>query len=456
MAGSRRLFGTDGIRGTANSDPMTAETAMKLGQAAGLLFTRGAHRHRVLIGKDTRLSGYMIEPALVAGFIGAGMDVVLVGPLPTPAIAMLTHSLRADLGVMISASHNPFEDNGIKLFGPDGFKLSDGTEAEIEALMGSDLAGRLAQPSRLGRASRLEDAAGRYIEAAKASFPRGMRLDGLRLAVDCANGAAYKVAPAVLWELGAEVIEIGVQPDGFNINRGCGSTMPQLLCEEVRRSGAHLGMALDGDADRLILADETGAMVDGDQILALIARTWSESGRLVGGGVVATVMSNLGLERYLGGRGLRLERTKVGDRYVAERMRAGGFNVGGEQSGHMILSDYATTGDGLLAGLQVLAVLVEQGRPASEVMQVFTPMPQRLRNVRFTGPSPLQAATVRAAMRDAEAMLDGTGRLLIRESGTEPVIRVMAEGEDPALIERIVSELCVQIGSVGAAPADMA
>jgi len=357
---------------------------------------------------------------------------------------------------MISASHNPFEDNGIKLFGPDGFKLSDGTEAEIEALMGSDLAGRLAQPSRLGRASRLEDAAGRYIEAAKASFPRGMRLDGLRLAVDCANGAAYKVAPAVLWELGAEVIEIGVQPDGFNINRGCGSTMPQLLCEEVRRSGAHLGMALDGDADRLILADETGAMVDGDQILALIARTWSESGRLVGGGVVATVMSNLGLERYLGGRGLRLERTKVGDRYVAERMRAGGFNVGGEQSGHMILSDYATTGDGLLAGLQVLAVLVEQGRPASEVMQVFTPMPQRLRNVRFTGPSPLQAATVRAAMRDAEAMLDGTGRLLIRESGTEPVIRVMAEGEDPALIERIVSELCVQIGSVGAAPADMA
>jgi phosphoglucosamine mutase len=454
MTGSRRLFGTDGIRGKANVDPMTAETALRLGQAAGLLFTRGAHRHRVLIGKDTRLSGYMIEPALVAGFVGAGMDVVLVGPLPTPAIAMLTHSLRADLGVMISASHNPFEDNGIKLFGPDGFKLSDETEAAIEALMTSDLADRLAPPSRLGRASRLVDAAGRYIEAAKASFPRRLRLDGLRIVVDCANGAAYRVAPAVLWELGAEVIEIGVQPDGFNINRGCGSTMPELLCSEVRRTQAHLGMALDGDADRLILADETGAIVDGDQILALIARTWTRAGRLTGGGVVATVMSNLGLERFLGGEGLSLERTRVGDRYVAERMRAGGFNVGGEQSGHMILSDYATTGDGLLAALQVLAVLVEQDRPASEVMQVFTPLPQRLRSVHFAGgPSPLLAASVRAAVQDAEAMLTGSGRLLIRESGTEPVIRVMAEGEDSVLIDRIVGELCEQIASATVAQA---
>jgi phosphoglucosamine mutase len=453
MAGSRRLFGTDGIRGKANADPMTAETALKLGQAAGLLFSRGAHRPRVLIGKDTRLSGYMIEPALVAGFVGAGMDVVLVGPLPTPAIAMLTHSLRADLGVMISASHNPFEDNGIKLFGPDGFKLSDETEAAIEALMNSDLADRLAPPSRLGRASRLVDAAGRYIEAAKASFPRRLRLDGLRIVVDCANGAAYRVAPTVLWELGAEVIEIGVQPDGFNINRGCGSTMPELLSSEVCRTQAHLGMALDGDADRLILADETGAIVDGDQILALIARTWSEAGRLAGGGVVATVMSNLGLERFLARHGLSLERTRVGDRYVAERMRAGGFNVGGEQSGHMILSDYATTGDGLLAALQVLAVLRDRGRPASEVMRVFIPLPQRLSSVRFAGPSPLLAASVRAAVQDAEAMLNGSGRLLIRESGTEPVVRVMAEGEDPVLIDRIVGALCEEIAAAGVAEA---
>jgi phosphoglucosamine mutase len=446
MAPKRRLFGTDGIRGTANTDPMNAETALRLGQAAGLLFTRGAHRHRVVVGKDTRLSGYMIEPALVAGFIGSGMDVVLMGPLPTPAIAMLTRNLRADLGVMISASHNPFEDNGIKLFGPDGFKLSDDTEAEIEAMMAADLSGRLAAPARLGRASRMEDAGGRYIEAAKATFPRGMRLDGLRIVIDCANGAAYRVAPSVLWELGADVIRVGVDPDGFNINRDCGSTKPELLCGEVRRHGADLGLALDGDADRLIMCDEHGQLIDGDQILALIARSWADAGRLAGGGVVATVMSNLGLERFLQGRGLALHRTAVGDRYVVEKMRADGFNVGGEQSGHMILSDYATTGDGLLAALQVLAVLIEQGRPASEVCRVFTPLPQKLRNVRFSGASPLEAASIRSAIAAAEITLAGTGRLLIRKSGTEPLVRVMAEGEDEVLIGAIVDDLCAQIG----------
>jgi phosphoglucosamine mutase len=424
---------------------MTAEMALKLGQAAGLLFTRGAHRHRVVIGKDTRLSGYLIEPALVAGFIGAGMDVVLVGPLPTPAIAMLTRSLRADLGVMISASHNPFEDNGIKLFGPDGFKMSDATEFEIEAMMLADIGPRLAPPSRLGRAARLDDAAGRYIESAKATFPRGLRLDGLKIVVDCAHGAAYRVAPTVLWELGADVISVGVSPDGFNINRDCGSTVPGFLCGEVRRHGAHLGLALDGDADRLILSDETGKIVDGDQILALIARSWSDSGRLSGDGVVATVMSNLGLERFLQGRGLALHRTQVGDRYVVEKMRAEGLNIGGEQSGHMILSDYATTGDGLIAALQVLAVLVEDGRPASEVTRLFTPFPQRLRSVRFSGESPLHAPGVRAAIAEATARLDGSGRILIRESGTEPVVRVMAEAEDEGLVVRLVDELCERI-----------
>ncbi len=447
MSSTRRLFGTDGIRGTANTAPMTAEIALKLGQAAGLHFTKGAHRHRVVIGKDTRLSGYMIEPALVAGFIGAGMDVVLAGPLPTPGVAMLTRSLRADLGVVISASHNPFEDNGIKLFGPDGFKLSDDTEIEIEALMASDLSGRLAAPSKLGRASRLNDAAGRYIEAAKASFPRGLRLDGLRIVIDCANGAAYKVAPAVLWELGAEVIELGVKPDGFNINRGCGSTVPSFLSGEVVKHGAHLGLALDGDADRLILADETGQIVDGDQVLALIARSWHANGRLAGGGVVATVMSNLGLERFLGNLGLNLHRTQVGDRYVVELMRAGGFNLGGEQSGHMVLSDYATTGDGLLAALQVLAVLVESGEPASRACQMFRPFPQVLKSVRYHATSPLGDATVQAAIANAEAELAATGRLLIRKSGTEPLIRVMAEGEDGALVERVVEDLCILISA---------
>ncbi len=447
---TRRLFGTDGIRGTANAEPMTAETVLRLGQAAGLLFTRGNHRHRVVIGKDTRLSGYMLEPALVAGFIGAGMDVVLVGPLPTPAIAMLTRSLRADLGVMISASHNTFEDNGIKLFGPDGFKLSDGTEAQIEQLMGTNLAARMASSRKLGRAKRMEDAGGRYMEFAKNTFPRGLRLDGLKIVVDCANGAAYKVAPTVLWELGAEVISVGVSPDGFNINQDCGSTVPNFLRGEVRRHGADLGLALDGDADRLILSDERGSIIDGDQILALMAGSWHAAGRLSGDGIVATVMSNLGLERHLAGNGMVLHRTQVGDRYVMEKMRAGGFNIGGEQSGHMILSDYATTGDGLLAALQVLAVLVEQGRRASEVCRVFERLPQKLRSVRFTGDSPLEVPAVQKAVAAAEASLNGTGRLLIRKSGTEPVIRVMAEAEDEALVERVVDELCAVIGQTAA------
>ena len=442
MNDSRRLFGTDGIRGTANVDPMTAETALSLGQAAGLIFVRGSHRHRVVIGKDTRLSGYMIEPALVAGFIAAGMDVTLVGPLPTPAIAMLTRSLRADLGVMISASHNQFEDNGIKLFGPDGFKLSDQTESEIEALMGSVRSGRLASPRKLGRASRMEDAGGRYIESAKATFPRGLTLDGLKIVVDCANGAAYKVAPTVLWELGATIIQVGVEPDGFNINDGCGSTVPGFLQAKVREHGADLGLALDGDADRLLLVDERGDPVDGDQILALIARSWGRAGRLTGGGVVATVMSNLGLERFVEAEGLALHRTKVGDRYVVEHMRAAGINVGGEQSGHVILSDYATTGDGLVAALQVLAVLVEQGRPASETCSLFAPLPQLLRNVRFVGRSPLQNPRVVAAIADAEATLGAKGRLVMRLSGTEPLVRVMAEGEDEAVVRRIVGGLC--------------
>jgi phosphoglucosamine mutase len=441
----RRLFGTDGIRGTANTAPMTAEMALKLGQAAGLLFTRGDHRHRVIIGKDTRLSGYMLEPALTAGFISAGMNVTLAGPLPTPAIAMLTRSLRLDLGVVISASHNPYEDNGIKLFGPDGAKLSDETELAIEALMETDLSERLAASGRLGRASRLVDAAGRYIEAAKSSLERGLRLDGLRIVLDCANGAAYKVAPAALWELGATVISIGVEPDGFNINRDVGSTVPQHLCAAVLEHGADIGIALDGDADRVILADEHGEIIDGDQILGLIARDMHEAGRLTGGGIVATVMSNLGLERFLGAHGLALHRTKVGDRYVAEAMRERGINLGGEQSGHVILSDFATTGDGLIAALQVLAVLVRSGRPASEACRVFTPLPQLLRNVRFSGASPLRLAHIQSAIAQAGERLGNTGRVLIRPSGTEPLIRVMAEGEDNALIHQIVGELCETI-----------
>ncbi len=456
MTKHRRLFGTDGIRGTANSDPMTAETALRLGQAAGLLFTRGTHRHRVVIAKDTRLSGYMLEPALTAGFIGAGMDVTVVGPLPTPAVAMLTRSLRADLGVMLSASHNPFEDNGIKLFGPDGFKLSDATEHEIEALMASNLAARMATPARLGRAARLEDASGRYIEAAKATFPRGLRLDDLKIVVDCANGASYRVAPTVLWELGATVIPLGVTPDGFNINKGCGSTCPEYFCSQVVERGAALGIALDGDADRVLVADEHGRLIDGDQILGLIARSWAANDRLSGSGIAATVMSNLALEHFLMASGLRLERTKVGDRYVAERMRAEGMNVGGEQSGHVILSDFSTTGDGLVAALQVLAVIVEQGKPASEVCRVFSPFPQRLRNVRFSGDSPLHNDHTQAMIQAAEVRLAGSGRILIRESGTEPLIRVMAEGEDEDLVTQVVNELSEFIASQVNQPADAA
>ena len=456
MTTTRRLFGTDGIRGKANTEPMTAGIALRLGQAAGLLFTRGAHRHRVVIGKDTRLSGYMLEPALTAGFIGAGMDVTLLGPLPTPAVAMLTRSLRADLGVMLSASHNPYEDNGIKLFGPDGNKLSDEMELEIEALMDGGFADRLAESHRLGRAARLDDAAGRYIEAAKASFPRGLRLDGLRIVVDCANGASYKVAPTILWELGATVIPVGVTPDGFNINRGCGPTVPEFVCAKVLEHSAHLGISLDGDADRVIIADQNGEVVDGDQILALIAQTWHAAGTLCGGGIVATVMSNLGLERHIAGLGLTLHRTKVGDRYVAEHMRASGINVGGEQSGHLILSDFATTGDGLLAALQVLAVLVQQGRPASDVLQVFHRLPQRLKNVRFSGVSPLRDKQVQQAIRDSEARLNGSGRVLIRESGTEPLVRVMAEGEDSTVVAEVVDGLCEMIARAARVQADAA
>jgi phosphoglucosamine mutase len=437
---SRKFFGTDGIRGRTNAGAMTAEMAMKIGMAAGAHFVRGDHRHRIVLGKDTRLSGYMIENALVAGFTSVGMDVVQVGPMPTPAVAMLVRSMRADLGVMISASHNPYYDNGIKLFGPDGYKLSDADEREIEALLGG--APELAASAKIGRARRVEDARGRYIHFAKSCFPEALRLDGLKIVIDCANGAAYQVAPSALWELGAKTIAIGVSPNGTNINEKCGSTAPELLQETVVASGADIGIALDGDADRLIIVDEHGKVIDGDQIMALIGKSWAASGRLRGGGVVATVMSNLGLERCLKAQGLTLERTAVGDRYVLERMRQGGFNVGGEQSGHMILSDYATTGDGLVASLQVLAEIVRQNKPASEVLTQFEPVPQLLKNVRFSGGKPLEAATVKSVIADAEAELNGTGRLVIRPSGTEPVIRVMAEGDDAAQVTRVVDAIC--------------
>jgi phosphoglucosamine mutase len=445
LAMTRNYFGTDGIRGRANTYPMTAEVALKLGMAAALQFRRGNHRHRVVIGKDTRLSGYMIEPALTSGFVAMGMDVVLVGPMPTPAVAMLTRSLRADIGVMISASHNPFEDNGIKLFGPDGYKLSDAVEAEIEAKMDSDLAAALEPAAMLGRARRLDDARGRYTEYVKQTFPKGMRLDGLKVAIDCANGAAYKAAPEVLWELGAEITPIGVSPDGTNINRECGSTHLETLQTQTVAAGADIGLALDGDADRLIVCDENGRIIDGDQIMALIAEDWHLTGRLSGGGVVATVMSNLGLERFLNEHGLDLKRTRVGDRYVAETMRAEAYNLGGEQSGHLIFDDYATTGDGLIAALQVLAVLVASGKPASDVCDKFEALPQILKNVRYSGGSPLEAASVIAAIADAEKRLKSNGRLLIRNSGTEPLIRVMAEGEDPVLVEAIVDGVCAAI-----------
>lgn len=445
---ARKYFGTDGIRGATNAHPMTAAMAMKVGMAAGAHFMRGDHRHRVVIGKDTRLSGYMLENAMVAGFTSVGMDVVLVGPMPTPAVAMLTQSMRADMGVMISASHNPYADNGIKLFGPDGYKLSDEDELAIEALIDGEVP--LAASANIGRARRVEDARGRYTHAAKSTFPHELTLDGLKVVIDCANGAAYQVAPSALWELGAEVIAIGVTPNGKNINDGVGSTAPETLCETVVASGAQVGIALDGDADRLIVVDETGRVIDGDQLMALIAGGWARQGRLAGGGLVTTVMSNLGLERHLAAQGLGMVRTAVGDRYVLEKMRSSGYNVGGEQSGHIILSDYATTGDGLVAALQVLAELVRAGAPASEVLHRFDPLPQILKNVRFKGGKPLDDARVKHAIAGAEAELDGNGRLVIRASGTEPVIRVMAEGDDRGQVEAVVDRVCDAVRAAAA------
>lgn len=445
---SRRYFGTDGIRGRANKFPMTAEVAMKVGMAAGLSFQRGNHRHRVVLGKDTRLSGYMIENALVAGFCAAGMDVFLLGPVPTPAVAMLARSLRADIGVMISASHNPYYDNGIKLFGPDGYKLSDEIEMRIEALLDQEIDIALADADGLGRAKRVDGVHDRYIEFAKRTLPRSMSLAGLRIVIDCANGAAYKVAPAALWELGAEVITIHDDPNGFNINEECGSTHPASLAKKVHEVRADIGIALDGDADRMVIVDELGNVVEGDQILALIGESWNQSGRLAGGGVVATVMSNLGLERFLGDIGLQLHRTQVGDRYVVEHMRAHGLNVGGEQSGHIVLSDFSTTGDGLVSALQVLACIKRQNKPVSELCKKFEPVPQLLKNVRFSGGKPLEAAPVKAAIEDARNRLGKSGRLVIRPSGTEPLIRVMAEGDDQKLVETVVDDIVGVISEV--------
>ncbi|WP_448658610.1 phosphoglucosamine mutase [Sphingomonas sp. CJ99] len=446
---ARKYFGTDGIRGATNAGAMTARMAMQVGMAAGAHFRRGDHRHRVVIGKDTRLSGYMLESALVAGFTSVGTDVVMVGPMPTPAVAMLTRSMRADMGVMLSASHNPYADNGIKLFGPDGYKLSDADEAAIEALIDSDVP--LSPSGDIGRARRIEDARGRYIHFAKSTFPDDLRLDGMKIVVDCANGAAYQVAPSALWELGAEIVAIGVNPNGKNINDRIGSTHPETMCETVVASGADIGIALDGDADRLIVCDEQGRVVDGDQLMATIAGGWSDSGRLTRAGLVATVMSNLGLERHLATLGLDLIRTGVGDRYVLEAMRAQGYNVGGEQSGHIILSDYATTGDGLVAALQVLAEVKRAGAPASEVLHRFDPVPQLLKNVRFAGGKPLEATSVQDVIAAAEAELNGTGRLVIRPSGTEPVIRVMAEGDDAAQVEAVVDRICDAVRAAAAA-----
>ncbi|MEZ5812498.1 MAG: phosphoglucosamine mutase [Rhizobiaceae bacterium] len=441
MSKRKRYFGTDGIRGRANAHPMTAATAMRVGMAAGLTFQNGSHRHRVVIGKDTRLSGYMIENALVSGFCSAGVDVFLLGPMPTPAVAMLVRSLRADIGVMISASHNPYHDNGIKLFGPDGYKLSDEIENRIEALLDDDLESMMADSADLGRATRIDGVHDRYIEFAKRTLPGSISFSGLRVAIDCANGAAYKVAPAALWELGAEVVPIHVEPNGMNINRDCGSTNVRSLAKKVREVRADVGVALDGDADRMVIVDEKGMVIDGDQIMALIADSWQEYGRLIGDGVVATVMSNLGLERYLEKIGLKLYRTKVGDRYVVEHMRQNGFNLGGEQSGHIVMSDFSTTGDGLVAALQVLACIQRAGKPASEVCRRFEPVPQMLKNVRVSGGAPLEDTTVKQAIADAEGRLGKTGRLLIRPSGTEPLIRVMAEGDDEALVRTVVNDI---------------
>ena len=442
----RSYFGTDGIRGRANTFPMTAEVALRVGLAAGKLFRSGGdRRHLVVIGKDTRLSGYMIEPALVAGFTSVGMDVRLFGPLPTPAVAMMTRSMRADLGVMISASHNSFADNGIKLFGPDGYKLSDQRELEIEAFMEEGLQEGLAEPRDLGRVVRVDDAQARYVEIVKATFPRHLNLNGLRVVIDCANGAAYRVAPLALYELGAEVIEIGVSPNGFNINEECGSTHPKAMAKAVKDYRADIGIALDGDADRLVICDERGELVDGDQIMAVIARAWAEAGKLKGGGVVATVMSNLGLERFLTAHDLKLERTQVGDRYVMERMREGGYNLGGEQSGHIILSDVSTTGDGLISGLQVLAVLAQPNKPMSALARQFEPAPQVLKNVRFSRGKPLESKAVKTAIAEGEARLNGQGRIAVRASGTEPLIRIMAEGDDERTVQAVVNAIATAV-----------
>ncbi len=449
MAATRKYFGTDGIRGRANSFPITPELALKAGMAAGLVFTRGDHRHRVVIGKDTRLSSYMIENALTAGFLAVGMDVLLAGPIPTPGIAMLTRSMRCDIGVMISASHNPFDDNGIKLFGPDGLKLSDAVEAEIEGLIESDVSDRLAAPAAFGRAKRIDGEQARYIEFAKRTLPRNMSLSGIKVVVDCANGAGYKVAPAALWELGAEVVAIGDKPDGFNINRDVGSTAPAALAQRVVDESADIGVALDGDADRLVVVDEHGRTVDGDQLLGVIAESWAAKGRLTGGGVAVSVMSNLGLERYLSSIGIAVHRTAVGDRYIAEAMRDHKLNLGGESSGHIIMSDYAMTGDGLVAALQIMAVIKEDGGPASDVCDRFDPVPQILRNVRHGGGAPLEAPRIRELIAGASDRLADGGRLIVRASGTEPVIRVMAEGDDRVLVETVVDELVAALGEVG-------
>ncbi len=443
----KTYFGTDGIRGHANQFPMTAEVAMKLGRAAGAYFKRGPHRHTVVVGKDTRLSGYMFENALVAGFTSAGMDVQIAGPCPTPAIGLLTRSLRADLGVMITASHNPYTDNGIKLFGPDGFKLADQTELEIEALMDDSQSILQAPSDDIGQVSIYKDVKGRYVEAAKASFPRELTLSGLKVVVDCANGAGYRTAPLALWELGAEVETIGTSPNGVNINEGCGSTAPEALAKKVVETGSHLGLALDGDADRLIVCDENGTVIDGDQILARIALDQQKSGKLRGGGAVATIMSNYALEHRLADDGLNLARTGVGDRYVVEHMRNHGFNVGGEQSGHIVMLDHATTGDGLIAGLQILASCVRSGAPASQVCKVFEPAPQVKRNIRYSDASPLEAPNVKAALDAAKAALDGKGRLVVRLSGTEPLVRLMAEGDDEGLLNTVIDELSAEVES---------
>jgi len=448
---SRQYFGTDGIRGLANRTPMTSEVALKVGMAAGKLFSNGLYTHRVVIGKDTRLSGYMIESALMSGFTAVGMDVFLLGPMPTPAVAMLTRSLRADLGVMISASHNPYVDNGIKLFDPDGYKLSDEAEGQIERLMAAPTEELLAPAEKIGRAKRIESAQERYIEYAKRTLARNIRLNDLRVVIDCANGAGYQVAPEALWELGAEVIKMGVEPNGLNINLKCGSTSPEALCEKVRELRADIGIALDGDADRVVIVDEKGRIVDGDQIMGLIAESWHRRGKLTAGGVVATVMSNLGLERYLKELGLAMVRTPVGDRYVVEHMRKHGYNVGGEQSGHIVLSDFTTTGDGLITALQVLSVVVSTGKPVSQVCSRFEPLPQILENVRYVDGAPLEQDAVKKAIDLGKARLGKSGRLVIRPSGTEPVIRVMAEGDDERLVHQVVGDIAEAVRKAAAA-----